>query len=65
MKTPIIATLPTGQQNEPFQYTLPGFDTSKDMFVYGNVEVCEHEWVNVGFNFDKWVCKKCDQERGN
>lgn len=26
---------------------------------------CKHEWVNVGFHFDKWVCKKCDVNKGS
>ncbi len=26
---------------------------------------CRHEWVNVGFHFDKWVCKKCDVNKGS
>lgn len=24
-----------------------------------------HEWVNVGFHMDKWVCKKCDKDKPN
>ena len=24
---------------------------------------CLHEWVNVGFHFDKFVCKKCNEEK--
>lgn len=23
----------------------------------------EHEWINVGFHYDKWVCKKCDKDK--
>ena len=24
---------------------------------------CEHEYVDMGFMFPRWVCKKCDKER--
>jgi lysophospholipase L1-like esterase len=24
---------------------------------------CDHEWVNVGLLFDKYVCKKCDKDK--
>ena len=24
---------------------------------------CSHEWVNVGFHFDKFVCKKCNKDK--
>jgi hypothetical protein len=26
---------------------------------------CQHEWVNVGFHHDKWVCKKCNKDQGD
>jgi hypothetical protein len=25
----------------------------------------EHQYVNVGFHFDKWVCKVCNKEKPN
>lgn len=25
--------------------------------------ICNHEYVNVGFHHDKLVCKKCDKEK--
>lgn len=24
---------------------------------------CDHEWVNIGLLFDKYVCKKCDKDK--
>lgn len=24
---------------------------------------CSHEWINVGFHFDKFVCKKCNKDK--
>lgn len=24
---------------------------------------CDHEWVDVGFNHPKFVCKKCDKDK--
>jgi hypothetical protein len=24
---------------------------------------CEHEYVNMGFMHQKWVCKKCNHEK--
>lgn len=26
-------------------------------------KICQHEWINVGFHFDKYVCKKCDKDK--
>ena len=25
---------------------------------------CTHDYIDVGFHFSKFVCKKCDKERG-
>lgn len=25
--------------------------------------LCNHEWINIGFTFDKFICKKCDCEK--
>lgn len=30
---------------------------------YGESTYCSHDWVNVGFHWDKWVCKKCNKDK--
>jgi hypothetical protein len=30
---------------------------------YDKKKGCYHEWINVGFHHDKWVCKNCDKEQ--
>lgn len=27
------------------------------------LDLCNHEWIDVGFNHPKFVCKKCDEEK--
>lgn len=56
-------------------YTLPSGDGQLSLWDWNKVadEIatvnedmsCKHEWVNVGFHFDKWVCKKCDANKGS
>ena len=29
----------------------------------GSMTFCDHEWIDVGFNHPKFVCKKCDKDR--
>lgn len=29
----------------------------------GSYSYCDHEWVDVGFNHPKLVCKKCDKDK--
>jgi hypothetical protein len=49
-------TLPNGSW---FSYT----PISTDNTVSITTDGCFHEYVNVGFRFDKFVCKKCDCEK--
>ena len=53
--------LPFGFSNVPL---------SKKQTTFGALEIekkenlfCIHDYVNVGFHFDKWVCKVCDKEK--
>jgi hypothetical protein len=42
-------------------------DKALDALYMGNIietKACAHEYVNVGFNSVRMVCKHCDKEQG-
>jgi hypothetical protein len=37
--------------------------THNEPYYGSSTTYCSHEWVNVGFHWDKWVCKKCNKDK--
>jgi hypothetical protein len=61
-----VYTIKYGDKSETI--TLPQgeiFDWQKVADEIADNSPCKHEWVNAGFHFDKWVCKKCDVNKGS
>lgn len=40
-----------------------GYQPSDEYYKHSDLVGCSHEWVNVGFHFDKHVCKKCNKDK--
>lgn len=38
--------------------------TEPDIYAWEGVSACQHTWVDVGFQFTKIVCTKCNAEKG-
>jgi len=44
-------------------YSYRILSTHNDPYYGSTPAYCSHEWVNVGFHWDKWVCKKCNKDK--
>jgi hypothetical protein len=49
-----VVTLPTSSMM---------YDIPSEPDPAAKTQACVHEWVNVGFTFDKFICKKCNCEK--
>lgn len=45
----------------PIKYNIPTTEGRYEIRM--DLVGCSHEWVNVGFHFDKFVCKKCNKDK--
>ena len=44
-------------------YSYKVLSTYNDPYYGSSPTYCSHEWVNVGFHWDKYVCKKCNKDK--
>lgn len=51
--------LPSGK----LEYKFNPLNGTKGFILTKKEPGCDHQWINVGFHFDKMVCKKCDCDK--
>lgn len=44
-------------------YVPTSYEITDQYFKHSDLVGCSHEWINVGFHFDKHVCKKCNKDK--